>query len=155
MTVIPLTHGMSEITVVTTAINAAATSARVTALAHSVCEDDPRTLAERRADAHDAAIQGADRLSCRCGLPHCPAGGVVVGPVVVNVLADSASLTQPLPQTPEPSPPAPDDPDTRSTTSPKVTTRQSTSTTPMHPNPLSAARSEQSCPATTGCSHPS
>lgn len=107
LTVTPLTHGMSEITVITTAINAAATSTRVTALAHSVCENDPRTLAERRVDAHDAAIQGHPRLSCRCGLPDCPAGGVVVGPVVVHVLADPPSLTPP----PKPEPPAPNEPD--------------------------------------------
>lgn len=95
VTITPLTHGMSELTVVTTAVNAAATSARVTALAHSVCENDPRTLAERRAHAHDAAVQGARRLSCRCGRDDCPAGGIVIGPTVIHVLADPPSLTPP------------------------------------------------------------
>lgn len=92
VTVTPLSNGMAEITVVTTAVNANATSRRLTALAHSVCENDPRTLAERRADAHAAAVQGADRLSCRCGQPDCPAGGIAVGPAVIHVVADEASI---------------------------------------------------------------
>ena len=47
---------------------------RLTALAATVCEHDPRTKAERRADALGALAAGADRLGCRCGRTDCAAG---------------------------------------------------------------------------------
>lgn len=90
--------GLCEIVVVTDAIDGAATTKRLTALAHSVCDKDPRTLAERRAAAHAAAINGQQRLSCRCGRSDCPAGGIIVGPVVIHVVTDQASL-DPAPTT--------------------------------------------------------
>lgn len=65
---------------------------RLDALAAGVCGDDPRTAAERRADAMGALAAGADRLRCRCGKPGCDAGEAVPSPVVIHVVAEQASL---------------------------------------------------------------
>ena len=50
-------------------------SPTVDRLGATVCEGDPRTLAQRRADALGALAAGAERLCCRCGPSDCPAGG--------------------------------------------------------------------------------
>src|SRR6185437_9252086 len=47
---------------------------RLDALAATVCEADPRTKAQRRADALGALAARADRLACRCETTDCPAG---------------------------------------------------------------------------------
>ena len=73
--------------------DAHAVDARLDALAATVCADDPRTRNQRRADAMGAMAVGAERLSCRCGQPHCPAAATPVpSAVVIHVLADQASL---------------------------------------------------------------
>jgi hypothetical protein len=45
---------------------------RLDALAATVCRDDPRTKAQRRADAIAPATAGADRLQCLCGRDDLP-----------------------------------------------------------------------------------
>ncbi|WP_232070760.1 DUF222 domain-containing protein [Mycobacterium lacus] len=40
-------------------------------MAHGVCDNDPRTLAQRRADALGALAAGADRRACGCGSAEC------------------------------------------------------------------------------------
>jgi Domain of unknown function (DUF222) len=50
--------------------DAALIEARGQQMARSVCEDDPRTLAERRADARVALAAGAE-LACACGTDGC------------------------------------------------------------------------------------
>ena len=94
----------------------------LTALARQVCDNDPRTFAQRRADAVGVLSVRGDRLVCLCGIPDCPA----VGPdarataVVIHVLTDAlpapvadpllsgdpaAPLTPPVPElAPEPAP---------------------------------------------------
>ncbi|QEN16687.1 DUF222 domain-containing protein [Mycolicibacterium sp. ELW1] len=64
---------------------------RLTRIAYSVCEDDPRTIAQRRADAMGVLGAGGDRLACLCGNPDCPAAGEDdrAACVVVHVLADA------------------------------------------------------------------
>src|ERR1700730_12905927 len=53
----------------------------------------PRTRNQRRADAMGALAVGADRLSCRCGQPGCPAAATPTpSPVVIHVISDQASL---------------------------------------------------------------
>jgi len=47
---------------------------RLDALAATVCDADPRTRKERRADALGALAFGHQRLSCCCGEAGCPAG---------------------------------------------------------------------------------
>ncbi|TQK30284.1 HNH endonuclease signature motif containing protein [Arthrobacter sp. SLBN-53] len=55
--------------------DAAISDTRLTTLAHSVCEGDPRTVAERRADALAAVLAGADQLTCLCGNQDCTGSG--------------------------------------------------------------------------------
>ena len=62
------------------------------ALHPNVSEADPRTVAERRADALGVLAGGADRLRCRCGQPGCGAGEAVAAPVVIHVVAEQAAV---------------------------------------------------------------
>ncbi|SDE00066.1 protein of unknown function [Mycolicibacterium neoaurum] len=55
--------------------DAAISDTRLTTLAHSVCDGDPRTVAERRADALAAVLAGAETLTCLCGNPDCAGSG--------------------------------------------------------------------------------
>ena len=55
------------------ATDAAVLDRRLTAMAHQVCDDDPRTLAQRRADALGALAAGGDQLACPCQTADCPA----------------------------------------------------------------------------------
>jgi hypothetical protein len=74
---------------------AAVARARITAMARGVCDDDPRTLAQRRADAHAALMAGSPVLTCLCDNPSCEARTVDDGrasSVVVHVITDQATL---------------------------------------------------------------
>ncbi|GAS98511.1 uncharacterized protein RMCC_5476 [Mycolicibacterium canariasense] len=82
------------------ATDAAALRARLTAIAATVCDDDPRTTPQRMADALGVlgADPGAERLACLCGNPDCPAAqkDPRSTAVTVYVLTDSAPpLTPP------------------------------------------------------------
>jgi len=63
-------------------------------MAHGVCEDDPRTIAQRRADGLGALAAGSDRLACWCGSPNCPAAedDGRGASVVIHVLAEADAL---------------------------------------------------------------
>ena len=66
---------------------------RLDELAATVCDADPRTRAQRRADALGALAAGADRLVCGCGSPGCSAA--VPAPrsnVVIHVIAEQSSV---------------------------------------------------------------
>jgi hypothetical protein len=83
------------------ATDAAVLDRRLMQMAHEVCDDDPRTIAQRRADALGALAADAKRLACACGNADCPA---TVEPderasgVVIHVVAEeSASTAQPDP----------------------------------------------------------
>ena len=91
----------------------------LTALALQVCEHDPRTLAQRRADAVGVLAVRGDRLVCQCGTPDCPAAGpdARATAVVIHVLTDAlpAPVPDPLlsgdpaaPLAPIPAPPEPE-----------------------------------------------
>lgn len=75
------------------ATDGAALEQRLDALAASVCHEDPRTKAQRRADALGALAAGAEVLGCLCGGPACAApqrgGGTNV---VVHVLAEQGAV---------------------------------------------------------------
>ncbi len=77
----------------------------LTAMAHEVCDDDPRTLAQRRADALGVLAVRGDRLPCHCGNPDCPAAGTDprAAAVIIHVLTDAAPqpVSDPLLDTPE------------------------------------------------------
>jgi len=77
--------------------DAAAVDARLEAMARAVCDADPRTLDQRRADALGAFGHGAERLSCQCGSDDCDVAGVQPNAVVVNVIGEEKSLTDDTP----------------------------------------------------------
>jgi hypothetical protein len=65
---------------------------RLTALAHTVCGHDPRTIDQRRADALGALAAGHTTLACACGMADCPAETPSGTSVVVHVVAEAAAL---------------------------------------------------------------
>jgi Domain of unknown function (DUF222) len=67
---------------------------RLTAMAHSVCDADPRTMAQRRADALGALAAGAQRLACTCGRPDCASAGSDgrASNVVIHVVTEAGAL---------------------------------------------------------------
>ncbi|OBL08899.1 hypothetical protein A5646_11780 [Mycobacterium sp. 1245499.0] len=85
-------EGLAHIEGTLLAPDAHALDRRLTALAATVCEHDPRTREQRRADALGALAGGADRLGCRCGRADCVAGKRPAGPVVIHVVAERAAL---------------------------------------------------------------
>ena len=85
--------GISQITGSLYTVDAHALDTRLTALAATVCEHDPRTKDARRADAMGALAAGADRLGCRCGRPDCAAGKrPAASPVTIHVIAAQDTL---------------------------------------------------------------
>ena len=74
---------------------------RLSEMAHALCEDDPRTVGQRRADALGALAAGARHLTCRCESDECPSAAPDgrAGSVVIHVLADAdALIAQPDPR---------------------------------------------------------
>ncbi|MFI5509378.1 DUF222 domain-containing protein [Mycobacterium sp. NPDC051804] len=77
------------------ASDAAALKKRIAAMVATVCENDPRSANERRADAVGAWNDGNDHLPCACDSPNCPARESNPAPkssVVVNVYTDQATI---------------------------------------------------------------
>jgi len=66
-----LDNGMAEVSGTVAAVAALAFDRRLSELAKQVCAADPRTMAQRRADALEALAQGSC-LACACGRPDCP-----------------------------------------------------------------------------------
>ncbi len=86
-------EGISQITGSLFTVDAHALDQRLTALAATVCEHDPRTTQARRADAMGALAAGADRLGCRCGRTDCAAGKrPAASPVTIHVIASQDTL---------------------------------------------------------------
>ena len=77
--------------------DATALDQRLTAMANGVCEHDPRTTAQRRADALGALAAGGAHLACGCGHPECPAPttDARATAVVIHVTAEPATLNTP------------------------------------------------------------
>ena len=87
-------NGCTEVFARLFSTDAQAFNQRLDALAKSVCGADPRTVAQRRADAFGALAARADRLACQCGDPGCPATEKpATGAVVIHVVAEEATLT--------------------------------------------------------------
>jgi hypothetical protein len=80
------------------ATDAALLKQRLAAMARSVCEDDPRTMGQRHADAVGALAAGSEHLSCQCENPACPAAvdDGRASSVVVHVVTEQAT-TEALP----------------------------------------------------------
>jgi Domain of unknown function (DUF222) len=86
-------EGLSQIIGSLFTVDAHALDTRLNALAATVCEHDPRTKEERRADALGALAAGADRLGCRCGRPDCGAGKrAAPSPVTIHVIAEQETF---------------------------------------------------------------
>ncbi|WP_374158481.1 DUF222 domain-containing protein [Mycobacterium sp. G7A2] len=76
-------------------LDAAIAAARLKAMVNSVCGEDPRTTAQKRADAFGAVFAGAFHLSCLCGQPDCPVAAVPdarATSITVHVVADHTTL---------------------------------------------------------------
>jgi hypothetical protein len=63
------------------------------AIARTVCDNDPRTLDQRRSAALGALAHRADRLVCGCENPGCDAKEAQASTTVVYVIAREESLT--------------------------------------------------------------
>ena len=85
-------EGVSQIGGSLFTADAHALDKRLEALAATVCQHDPRSREQRRADALGALAAGADRLGCRCRRPDCAAGRRPASAVVIHVIAEQATL---------------------------------------------------------------
>jgi hypothetical protein len=68
---------------------------RVEQMVRSVCQDDPRTLGERRSEALPAIAAGFTELACECGNTDCPAAGRDARPpagAVIHVVAQADTV---------------------------------------------------------------
>jgi Domain of unknown function (DUF222) len=93
----PGQNGMAEVWGRLPAADGAALDTRLDSVAATVCPADPRTKAQRRADALMAVSEGAATLACACGTGTCPATGdpdaEAPAQVVLHVLAEQATVT--------------------------------------------------------------
>jgi hypothetical protein len=98
ISVTPLPNGMAQVRGTLPATAGAAFDKKLSDMATSVCAKDSRTIAQRRADAATALVEGRN-LTCDCGQPDCPsratdaepaAGGVQT---VINVIATEDTTT--------------------------------------------------------------
>jgi hypothetical protein len=91
----PGPYGMADIWGRVRGPDAAAFDAKLSELAATVCPDDPRSRAQRRADALTPLAAGATTMPCACGKPDCPAAATndtPATPVVINVIAEAATV---------------------------------------------------------------
>jgi hypothetical protein len=90
----PSSPGMAGISGFLNAADGASLDARLDALAATVCENDPRTKEQRRADATGALARREATLACQCGSDDCRAASErkAVSDVVIHVLAEQATL---------------------------------------------------------------
>jgi hypothetical protein len=90
----PAAAGMAGVSGYLHAADGAALDQRLDALAATVCENDPRTKEQRRADATGALARGEATLACQCGRPDCPAGAerAAAEAAVIHVLAEQATV---------------------------------------------------------------
>ncbi|MEO6879370.1 MAG: DUF222 domain-containing protein [Mycobacteriaceae bacterium] len=72
VTVRPATDGTSTLWGCLRAVDGADLDTALRTMALGVCGQDPRTLAQARADALLALVRGQDHLPCQCGSPGCP-----------------------------------------------------------------------------------
>ncbi|WP_090600660.1 HNH endonuclease signature motif containing protein [Mycobacterium lentiflavum] len=92
--VTPMDPGMALINGTVFATTGQALDRRLDELAKTVCDDDPRTIEQLRADALGALAAGLDRLTCGCDEAGCPAGSTArqSNSVVIHVVADRATV---------------------------------------------------------------
>ncbi|OBF70866.1 13E12 repeat family protein, partial [Mycolicibacterium fortuitum] len=90
----PSTPGMASIWAHIDAVDAVALDQRLDAVANTVCEQDPRSHEQRRADAIGPLARLEAHLVCRCGREECPAAQnrAAADAAVVHVLAQSSTV---------------------------------------------------------------
>ncbi|MFW0794718.1 DUF222 domain-containing protein [Gordonia sp. CPCC 205515] len=93
----PTADGMAQVSATMTAENALIAKAAVNALATATCEQDPRTLDQRRSDATFTLLTG-NVFECLCGREDCDAeipepGTAPASTVVIHVVADEGTVT--------------------------------------------------------------
>jgi hypothetical protein len=84
--------GVSEIRGFLRVMDGRTVDARLDALAATVCPHDPRTHAQRRADALGALGDRLDRLTCECGRADCAAADKQPSAVTLYVVANQATV---------------------------------------------------------------
>jgi hypothetical protein len=98
ISVTPQPDGMAQVRGTLAAAAGAAFNKRLSEMAASVCAKDFRTIAQRRADALIALLEGRV-LTCNCGAPDCPARAAETEPAsgaartVINVIASEDTVT--------------------------------------------------------------
>jgi hypothetical protein len=92
--VYPTTAGMAGMSAHLDAADGAAFDQRLDGLAATVCDNDPRTKQQRRADACGVLGRGEAGLVCQCGSADCPARAErkAAASAVIHVLAEQATL---------------------------------------------------------------
>jgi hypothetical protein len=89
----PTNPGLAGVWAQLQAVDGAALERKLDALATTVCRDDPRTKAQRRADALGALAAGLDVLRCECGAPDCLAAQRPRSTnVVIHVLTEQSAV---------------------------------------------------------------
>ena len=92
--IVPTEVGMAGVFGNIHAADGAALAQRLEALAATVCQHDPRTLRQRRADACGPLARGEASLACQCGRDDCAAAAErnATAAAVIHVLAEQATL---------------------------------------------------------------
>jgi Domain of unknown function (DUF222) len=84
--------GVSEIRGFLRVVDGRTLDARLDSLAATVCKNDSRSHAQRRADAFGALGTGADRLACECDRADCTAADKPASAVVIYVVANQDTV---------------------------------------------------------------
>ena len=92
--IVPTHVGMAGIFGDIHAADGAVPDQRLDALAATVCDNDPRTSEQRRADACGPLARGEATLACQCGSDDCPATAErnAAAAAIIHVLAEQATI---------------------------------------------------------------
>lgn len=90
----PMGKGMVGVWARLTFEEGVAFDTRVDQIVATVCDDDPRTMAQRRVDAMMAMSEGQMHLVCGCGAESCQANAAAEPStqIVINVIAERSTL---------------------------------------------------------------
>lgn len=90
----PAGSGTAGVSGLLLATDAAVLDQRLNDMAYQVCAQDPRTIAQRRADALGTLAAGGQALACQCPEADCPARvpDERASAVVIHVVTDAAAL---------------------------------------------------------------
>lgn len=93
----PISPGMVGVWAKLAFVDGVAFDTRLDEMAATVCDDDPRTKRQRRADALMALAAGQSALECGCGAEDCASAcrqreQPPLSQLVINVIADQATI---------------------------------------------------------------